>query len=107
VTYKDGGEVGIVRPDPILLADLADRSIDADIIDPYGTQFGDWIPKLNGFAKYAATYGETIRRIDAVAKEGESYRVLDLEKGTARAAAQSAISVEARHEDAVSDDDTV
>lgn len=104
VTYEDGGDVKIVRPDFIFFAKLADGSIAADIVDPHGTQFGDSIPKLKGLAKYAATYGETFRRIDAIAKEGEGFRVLDLKEEAVRAAVESATSVKALYESAVADD---
>lgn len=104
VTYEDGGDVKIVRPDFIFFAELADGSIAADIVDPHGTQFGDSIPKLKGLAKYAATYGETFRRIDAVAKVGESFRVLDLKEEAVRAAVESATSVKGLYESAVADD---
>lgn len=67
----------------------------------------DSIPKLKGLAKYAATYGETFRRIDAVAKVGESFRVLDLKEEAVRAAVESATSVKALYESAVADDYTV
>lgn len=107
VTYEDGGDVKIVRPDFIFFAKLADGSIAADIVDPHGTQFGDSIPKLKGLAKYAATYGETFRRIDAVAKVGEGFRVLDLKEEAVRAAVESATSVKALYESAVADDYTV
>jgi type III restriction enzyme len=104
VTYEDGGDVKIVRPDFIFFAKLADGSIAADIVDPHGTQFGDSIPKLKGLAKYAATYGETFRRIDAIAKVGEGFRVLDLKEEAVRAAVESATSVKALYESAVADD---
>jgi len=104
VTYEDGRDVKIVRPDLIFFAKLADESIAADIVDPHGTQFGDSIPKLKGLAKYAATYGETFRRIDAVAKVGEGFRVLDLKEEAVRAAVESATSVKALYESAVADD---
>jgi type III restriction enzyme len=103
VTYEDGGDVKIVRPDFIFFAKLADGSIAADIVDPHGTQFGDSIPKLKGLAKYAATYGETFRRIDAIAKVGEGFRVLDLKEEAVRAAVESATSVKALYESAVAD----
>lgn len=104
VTYEDGGDVKIVRPDFIFVAKLADGSIAADIVDPHGTQFGDSIPKLKGLAKYAETYGETFRRIDAIAKVGEGFRVLDLKEEAVRAAVESATSVKALYESAVADD---
>jgi len=104
VTYEDGGDVKIVRPDFIFFAKLADGSIAADIVDPHGTQFGDSIPKLKGLAKYAATYGETFRRIDAIAKVGEGFRVLDLKEEAVRAAVESATSVKSLYESAVADD---
>jgi hypothetical protein len=104
VTYDDGGTVKILRPDFIFFAELADGSIAADIIDPHGTQFSDSIPKLKGLAKYATAYGETFRRIDAVAKVGDSFRVLDLKEQSVRDAIESAASVKAIYDSDVAND---
>ncbi|WP_410473454.1 DEAD/DEAH box helicase [Guyparkeria sp. TX1] len=95
VTYEEDGDVRILRPDFIIFAKLPDGSIVADIIDPHGTQFSDSIPKLRGLAQYAATYGETFRRIDAVAKVGDGFRVLDLKESSVRSAIDSATSIKA------------
>lgn len=93
VTYENDGETKIVRPDFIIFARLPDGSIAADIVDPHGTQFGDAIPKLKGLAAYAENHGHVFRRIDAIAKVGEQYRVLDLKEPSVRAAIESATSI--------------
>ena len=92
VTYEDGGEVKIVRPDFIFFALLPDGTIAADIIDPHGTQFGDALPKLRGLARYAEANSGVYRRIEAVAKVGDTYRVLDLIEAVTRAAISDATS---------------
>ena len=93
IIYEEGKEAKIVRPDFIFFAKLTDGSIVADIVDPHGTQFSDSIPKLQGLARYAETYGGLYRRIDTVAKLGETFRVLDLKEPQVRAAIESATSI--------------
>lgn len=94
VTYEDAGSIKMMRPDFIFFAQLPNGSIVADIVDPHGTQFSDSIPKLKGLAQYAEASGEHFRRIDAVAKVGDVYRVLDLKEAKVRTAINSATSVE-------------
>ena len=93
VTYEDGPDTKIVRPDFIFFAELSDGTIAADIVDPHGTQFGDSPPKLRGLASYAEANDGIYRRIDAVAQIGGTYRVLDLTEASVRAAVGSADSV--------------
>ena len=101
VIYEDGNATKIVRPDFIFFAQLSDGTIAADIVDPHGTQFSDAIPKLKGLSRYAATHGNAFRRVDAVAKLGETFRVLDLTEQTVRSAVESAISIKALYESEV------
>ncbi len=93
VTYEDGPDTKIVRPDFIFFAELPDGTIAADIVDPHGTQFSDALPKLNGLARYAEATDGVYRRIDAIAQIDGTYRVLDLTEESVRAAVGSASSV--------------
>lgn len=93
ILYQDGGQDKIVRPDFVFFTKRADGTIAPDIVDPHGTQFADAIPKLRGLAKYAEEHGAKYRRIDAIAKIGNTYRVLDLQETTVRSAVESAASV--------------
>lgn len=104
VTYENDGEIKIVRPDFIIFARLPDGSIAADIVDPHGTQFGDAIPKLRGLAAYAEKHGHVFRRIDAIAKVGEQYRVLDIKEPSVRAAIESAISIKNLYDSTLAQD---
>jgi hypothetical protein len=104
VTYENDGEIKIVRPDFIIFARLPDGSIAADIVDPHGTQFGDAIPKLKGLAAYAARHGHIFRRIDAIAKVDDQYRVLDLKEPSVRAAVESATSIKNLYDSALAQD---
>ena len=106
VTYEEGGNFKILRPDFIFFTQGADGSIAADIVDPHGAHFADSIPKLRGLAAYAASYGKKFRRIDAVAKIGENFRVLDLQEEHVREAIADANSVTALYESAVGGDYT-
>jgi type III restriction enzyme len=104
VIYEDGGEAKILRPDFIFFAQQPDGSIVADIVDPHGTQFSDSIPKLKGLARYAETYAGMYRRIDAVAKLGDTFRVLDLKEVLVRSAIESATSIKELYASGVATD---
>jgi len=93
VTYDDANVTKMLRPDFVFFSQLADGSIAADIVDPHGTHLSDSIPKLQGLARYSESSGEHYRRIDAVAKIGDTYKVLDLKETKTRAAINSATSV--------------
>jgi hypothetical protein len=86
----DDNQVRIVRPDFIFFAVQSDGTVVADIVDPHGTQFSDAIPKLQGLARYAETHAHIYRRIEAVAKIGDTLRVLDLTRAVVRKAVDEA-----------------
>ncbi|WP_295018849.1 hypothetical protein [Tabrizicola sp.] len=104
IIYDDGGEPKIVRPDFVFLGQQGDGTFTADIVDPHGIQFGDAIPKLKGLAQYAERFGDQYRRIDAVAKIGDTFRVLDLKEAATRAAVLAATSIKALYEGAHASD---
>jgi type III restriction enzyme len=70
----------------------------ADIVDPHGIQFADAIPKLKGMAGYAEKFASVYRRIDAIAKLGDKFRVLDLKEARVRTAIETAESIRALYE---------
>ena len=92
VIYEEAGENRILRPDFIFFARLDDGTIVADIIDPHGIHLADALPKLKGLARYAEANAASYRRIEAVAKIDENYRLLDLKEGNVRAAVEAATS---------------
>lgn len=104
VTFEDGGEIRIVRPDFIFFAQLDDGTIVADIVDPHGIQFGDALPKLKGLAKYAEANDGVYRRIEVVAEVGNTFRVIDLTEASARAAVMSAATVKEVYESEAASD---
>ncbi|WP_347268390.1 DEAD/DEAH box helicase family protein [Paracoccus sp. (in: a-proteobacteria)] len=104
ILYEDGGEPKIVRPDFVFLVQQGDGTVAADIVDPHGIQFGDAIPKLKGLAQYAERFGDQYRRIEAVAKIGDTFRVLDLKEVATRAAVSAATSIRALYEGAAASD---
>ena len=83
---------------------LGDGAVVADIVDPHGTQFSDAGPKLNGLARYAAVHAGVFRRIEAVARIGDAFRVLDLTERDVRAAVASAASIRALYESGAASD---
>lgn len=93
ITYEDAGTVKMMRPDFIFFARLSDNTVVADMVDPHGTQFSDSIPRLKGLAQYAEKSGEYYLRIDAVAKIGDVYRVLDLKEERVRSSIALATSI--------------
>lgn len=104
VTYEEGGDTKIVRPDFIFFAKLDDGTIVADIVDPHGIQFGDALPKLKGLAEYAEANAGMFRRIEVVAEVGGTFRTIDLTEASARAAVKSAATVKEVYESEVADD---
>jgi len=104
VTYEEGGDVKIVRPDFIFFAQLDDGTIVADIVDPHGIQFGDALPKLKGLAEYAEANNGIYRRIEVVAEVGAIFRVIDLTESSARVAVHSAATVREVYESEVAHD---
>lgn len=95
VTYEDGNEIRIMRPDFIFFSQLADGSVVADIVDPHGIQFADALPKLRGLARYAQDNPGIYRRILSVAKVDEQYRMLDLQNADVREEIKRATSANA------------
>ena len=93
VTYEDGSEAKILRPDFIFFARLRDGTVVADIVDPHGLQFGDALPKLKGLAKYAEENVGIFRRIEVFAEVDGKARVIDLTEPSARATVNSAANV--------------
>jgi len=104
VTYEDGNEIKIMRPDFIFFSQLADGSVVADIVDPHGIQFADALPKLRGLARYAEAHSGIYRRIEAVAKIDEQYRVLDLLRSDVRTAVDTATSAKALYQSSAAKD---
>ena len=100
IIYEDGGEPKIVRPDFVFFLQQDDGTVAADIVDPHGIQFGDAMPKLKGLAQYAERFGDQYRRIEAVAKIGDKFRVLDLKEGATRASISTATNIKALYESA-------
>lgn len=86
IAYTEDQQVKIMRPDFIFFSTLEDGTTVADIVDPHGTQYGDALPKLQGLAQYAETYGALYRRIEAVAEVKGKLRVLDMTDAKVREA---------------------
>lgn len=101
ITYQDGNEIKIVRPDFIFFASVADGTIVADIVDPHGYHLADALPKLQGLARYAEANGTVYRRIEAVAELNGTYKLLDLKKQKVREAVLSASSAKSLYESPV------
>jgi len=100
IIYEDGGEPRIVRPDFVFFVQQDDGTVVADIVDPHGIQFGDAMPKLKGLAQYAERFGDQYRRIEAVAKIGDKFRVLDLKEAATRSSVTTATTIKALYESA-------
>jgi hypothetical protein len=93
ISYTDGDDTRIVRPDFIFFAEHA-GAIVVDIVDPHGFHLADSLPKLRGLAKYAETHSHIYRRVEAVAKIGDKMRVLDLTRSDVRQAVLEAENTE-------------
>lgn len=104
VTYEDDNEIKIVRPDFIFFAGSNDETIVADIVDPHGWHFADALPKLKGLARYAEANGAVYRRIEAVAKLDDKYKLLDLKEEKVRDAVHSASSAKSLYDSPLAGD---
>jgi hypothetical protein len=104
VTYQDGSDVKILRPDFIFFARLPDGAVAADIVDPHGFQFSDALPKLKGLAKYAQENPGVYRRIEVFAEVGGKARVIDLTEEASRHVVMAAATVREVYESAAADD---
>ncbi len=100
VIYEDGGEQRIVRPDFVFFVQQDDGTVAADIVDPHGIRFGDAMPKLKGLAQYAERFGDQYRRIEAVAKISDKFRVLDLKEAATRVSVSKATTSKVLYESA-------
>ncbi|MCI5050489.1 MAG: DEAD/DEAH box helicase family protein [Rickettsiales bacterium] len=98
ITYEEGEDVKIVRPDFIFFTELPDGSIAADIVDPHGLHFSDALPKLKGLAQYAEANEGTFRRIEAAVFIDNECRILDLTEARVRQAVEEATSAKALYD---------
>ncbi|MGJ7458168.1 DEAD/DEAH box helicase [Halomonas sp. RA08-2] len=98
VAYEESSETKIMRPDFVFFARLPNGKIVADLVDPHGYHLADALSKLKGLAAYAEKQGTHFRRIEAVAKTGTGYRVLDLTETSTRQAVTEASSAEALYD---------
>ena len=103
VSYLDGDDTKIVRPDFIFFAEQNGQIV-VDIVDPHGFHLADALPKLQGLARYAESHSQTYRRIEAVAETGGKLRVLDLTRVDVRQAVMQAKTVEALYKSAIAGD---
>lgn len=90
IAYTNNTQVKIVQPDFIFFSTQSNGTTVADLVDPHGTQFSDALPKLQGLAIYAETHPHVYRRIESVAKVGDTLRVLDLTSAPVRSAVAEA-----------------
>ena len=71
-----------------------ENDVKVSIVDPHGHHLGDALSKLRGLAAFAAEYGQSFHRIEAVAKmDDATLRVLDLQDKQVRDAVESAADV--------------
>ncbi len=105
IAYRAANETRVVRPDFLFFVEQ-DGKIVADIVDPHGFHLADSWPKLRGLAQYAETHSHVYRRIEAVAKVGEKFRVLDLTRADVRQAVLEAESAEELYKSEVAGDYT-
>jgi type III restriction enzyme len=104
VTYEEGGEMKIVRPDFIFFSEQPDGTVVADIIDPHGIHFADALPKIKGLAMYAKANRDVYRKVAALAELNNGFRSLDLTNETIRTAVFAATSAKSLYEsDAATD----
>lgn len=97
IPYKDPAtnDWKAMRPDFIFFSREPDGTLVADIIDPHGYHLDDALPKLNGLADFAETYGKEFRRIQSVAEVNGQFWMLDMTQPSIRAAVRDAVNAKA------------
>lgn len=98
IAYENAGETKIVRPDFIFFSRSDDGSIEADIVDPHGHHLADALPKLKGMAAYSEMYLSHFRRVETVARVGDSYKVLDHTEESVRSSIRGASDAQSLYE---------
>lgn len=98
ITYPEDGQDSIMRPDFIFFNKGDEGAVKANIVDPHGQFLADSLPKLVGLADYAEGCGSHFGRIEAIAKVGDEYRLLDLKNDDVRAAIRLGPSAKALFE---------
>lgn len=93
ITYEEGEEIKILRPDFIFFSQLSNGKIVADIVDPHGTQFSDALPKLKGLAQYVENNPGIYRRVEVCAEVDGKFLVIDLADDDVRKAAMKANTI--------------
>lgn len=98
VDYPDDEQQSILRPDFIFFSKSSDGSVEANIVDPHGQFLADSLPKLLGLCDYAEKHASYYGRIEAVAKVGDDFRVLNLIDETVRETIRSGSSAKSLFE---------
>lgn len=103
VAYKDtsGGGWRALRPDFVFFDQSPAGDVRVSIVDPHGHHLADAMDKLRGLAVFAAEYGDDFHRIEAVARVGDTTRVLDLQDVHVRAAVAAADNAKSLYESGV------
>lgn len=97
IAYVEDEQYKIVRPDFIFFAEQ-DGKVVVDLVDPHGLHLVDALPKLQGLAVYAESYGSAYRRIESVAEVFGKLRSLDLTRPDVRQAIKVATSAKGLYE---------
>ncbi|QOC23088.1 hypothetical protein IC757_02700 [Wenzhouxiangella sp. AB-CW3] len=73
-----------------------ENGVKVSIVDPHGHHLGDSLGKLRGLAAFAAEYGQSFHRIEAVARiDDGTIRVLDMTEAPVREAVAAASDAKA------------
>jgi superfamily II DNA or RNA helicase len=99
IPYQMGGKWKSMQPDFIFFSRKQDGSLAASIIDPHGHHLSDALPKLQGLADFAETYGDDFVRIEAISQiDAKDLRMLNLKDPEVRAAVREATTAAGLYE---------
>ncbi len=101
ISYLDGNETKIVRPDFLFFSRLSDDSFAVDIVDPHSTHLADALPKLQGLASYAESHAHVYRRIESIAEVDGHLRILDMTRAEVRKAISEATNASTLYQGAL------
>ena len=97
ITYRADSKWRRMYPDFIFFFRDVEGYVKVSIIDPHDPTRGDALPKLRGFADYAATYSDAFHQVRSVARidRQRSLRVLDLKSAEIQEAIKGAEDAQA------------
>ena len=84
ISFDMGDARKITRPDFIFFSKDAEGKFIADIVDPHGQHFSDFLARAKGMAEYAKKHGKHFSRIEIVLEVKGEFKAIKLQNENVR-----------------------